>query len=1082
MGKKASFLPHGDIEKYLCCNADESEPGTFKDRELMHRNPHQLIEGVLIAAYAAGANHAFIYIRGEYEEQADILDAALTEAYSRGYVGERILGSDFTCSLVVHRGAGAYICGEETALLDSLEGKRGNPRLKPPFPANQGLYQGPTLINNVETLCNVPHIVVNGADWFSSSGPSARRARRSSRCPATCSAPATTRSSWASRRARSSTASRAARRQGRRVKAWFPGGSSAPVLTEEHLDLPYDFEHMAEAGSMLGSGAIIVVDDSVPIVSVALRLAEFYRHESCGKCVPCREGTNWTVKMLERIDRGEATPMDLDVMADVQDNIIGNCLCVLGDSMAMPVGSMIEHFRPEFEAHIEEAARRQFGSRQFAGRAAVVDLRRGRLMPSGDWITFSIDGREVRAPEGEWLLDAAKRGDVEIPYFCYEQKLGAPVGACRMCMVEVEGIPKLQTSCSTPVKDGMVVYTQTDRVKHAQNAVVEFLLVNHPLDCPVCDKGGECPLQDISYGWGPGRSRFVEDKRNFPKPIALSPLIAIDRERCILCYRCVRFSQEVAEDDQLVFLERADHTFVGTFDGHPYVAPFSGNVIELCPVGALTNTAYRFRARPWDIEGGGIGLHPLPEPVQRRVHGPRRARRAGARARQRRRRRRLAVRQGALGLPVDRRPRSASRSRWCATAACCAPRRGRRRSTRRPRGSRKAGSGVVRARRRARPPTRRASSSSASSARRSARGNVDSRPGGRPAAGAGVRALAHPDLAAARRRHRPRLRRAGARVRPARRGADLRPAAAQGGAPLRRAPGGRVERPDRARRRRHRGAALRARRRRGAAARRSRRRCSTEPRAARATARSGDAAGRRTAERFPAHAELAEFLADHPARAPRRAGRGRHAGPARRRRAADPGRQRDRRLGRAARVGRARAPARSAALTDLALLLGPGRGAGLGADRDPGRRRTAAACARSAACRGSGPGSRRRARRAHRRRRPATRPGRGGEGVLPAALATRCASCPGQAAWDAALGAASFVVAHAQFLGESVARHADVVFPAEAYAEKEGTVTHPDGRLQRLRPAIGHPGEVRMEWQVLLDLAARLGPRGRACR
>jgi NADH-quinone oxidoreductase subunit G len=226
-------------------------------------------------------------------------------------------------------------------------------------------------------------------------------------------------------------------------------------------------------------------------------------------------------------------------------------------------------------------------------------------MTTGDWITFTVDGREVRAPEGEWLVDAAKRGDVEIPYFCYEKRLGAPVGACRMCMVEVEGIPKLQTSCSTPVKDGMVVHTQTDRVKHAQNAVVEFLLVNHPLDCPVCDKGGECPLQDISYGWGPGRSRFVEEKRNFPKPIALSPLIAIDRERCILCYRCVRFSQEVTEDDQLAFLERGDHTFVGTFDGHPYVAPFSGNVIELCPVGALTNTAYRFRARPWDIEGGG---------------------------------------------------------------------------------------------------------------------------------------------------------------------------------------------------------------------------------------------------------------------------------------------------------------------------------------------------------------------------------------------------------------------------------------------------------------------------------------------
>jgi NADH-quinone oxidoreductase subunit G len=220
-------------------------------------------------------------------------------------------------------------------------------------------------------------------------------------------------------------------------------------------------------------------------------------------------------------------------------------------------------------------------------------------------VTFEIDGREVTAPEGTMLVDAAKHGDVEIPYFCYEPKLGAPVGACRMCLVEIEGIPKLQTSCSTPIKDGMVVHTTTGRVKEAQNAVVEFLLVNHPLDCPVCDKGGECPLQDISYGWGPGRSRMIEPKRHFKKPLEVSPLVAIDRERCILCYRCVRFSQEIAEDYQLVFLERGDHTYVGTHDGTPYVAPFSGNIIELCPVGALTSTSYRFRARPWDIEEAG---------------------------------------------------------------------------------------------------------------------------------------------------------------------------------------------------------------------------------------------------------------------------------------------------------------------------------------------------------------------------------------------------------------------------------------------------------------------------------------------
>jgi NADH-quinone oxidoreductase subunit G len=225
--------------------------------------------------------------------------------------------------------------------------------------------------------------------------------------------------------------------------------------------------------------------------------------------------------------------------------------------------------------------------------------------PAPKTITFTIDGLEVQAPENSMLVDAAKYGDVEIPVFCYEPKLGSPVGACRMCLVEIEGIPKLQTGCSTPVKDGMVVHTQSERVKVAQNSVVEFLLINHPLDCPVCDKGGECPLQDITFGWGRGFSRYVDPKRHFVKPLSLSPLIAIDRERCILCYRCVRFSQEISEDHQLVLQERGAHSYVSTFDGHPYVAPFSGNIVELCPVGALTSQPYRFRARPWDIEDAG---------------------------------------------------------------------------------------------------------------------------------------------------------------------------------------------------------------------------------------------------------------------------------------------------------------------------------------------------------------------------------------------------------------------------------------------------------------------------------------------
>ena len=588
MGKKVSFLPKGTMDKYLVCNADESEPGTFKDRELMQKSPHMLIEGIVIASYAAGTNRSFIYIRGEYVLQADVLDAALAEAREAGYVGERILGSEHSLSLVVHRGAGAYICGEETGLLDSLEGKRGNPRLKPPFPAVQGLYQGPTLINNVETLATVPAIMRMGGEEYAKLGVETSTGTKLVSISGQVQRPGNYEIELGIPSREIIYGLAGGPPEGREIKCWFPGGSSAPVLTADDLDVPYDFDSLAKAGSMLGSGAIIIVDDSTPIVELAMKLAKFYRHESCGKCTPCREGTNWTVKMLERIDSGEATPMDLDIMASVQEHIIGNCLCVLGDAMAMPIGSMIAKFRPEFEAHIEAAGWSLFMPR-----------------PEPKTITFTIDGLEVQAPENSMLVDAAKAGDVEIPVFCYEPKLGQPVGACRMCLVEIEGIPKLQTGCSTPVKDGMVVHTQTDRVKTAQQSVVEFLLINHPLDCPVCDKGGECPLQDITFGWGPGHSRFIEPKRHFVKPLELSPTIAIDRERCILCYRCARFSQEISEDNQLVLLERGAHSYISTFDGHPYVAPFSGNIVELCPVGALTSRPYRFRARPWDIEDAG---------------------------------------------------------------------------------------------------------------------------------------------------------------------------------------------------------------------------------------------------------------------------------------------------------------------------------------------------------------------------------------------------------------------------------------------------------------------------------------------
>ncbi len=360
-GRKISFLPHGDMDKYLVCNADESEPGTFKDREIMQKNPHMLIEGVLIASWAAGTARTFIYIRGEYAYQADILEAAIAEARDAGYIGEKILGSDHTVSLVLHRGAGAYICGEETGLLDSLEGKRGNPRLKPPFPAIEGLYNGPTLINNVETLATVPAIIRMGGKEYAKLGTETSTGTKVVSVSGDVQRPGNYEIELGIPSRELIYDLAGGPPEGREIKLWFPGGSSSPVMTKDDLDIPYDFDSMAKAGSMIGSGAVIVIDDSHTVLEVAKKVAKFYAHESCGKCVPCREGTNWTVKMIDRIESGDATPMDLDIMASVQEQIIGNCLCVLGDAMAMPIGAMVQKFRSELEAEIEAARERAEG-------------------------------------------------------------------------------------------------------------------------------------------------------------------------------------------------------------------------------------------------------------------------------------------------------------------------------------------------------------------------------------------------------------------------------------------------------------------------------------------------------------------------------------------------------------------------------------------------------------------------------------------------------------------------------------------------------------------------------------------------
>ncbi len=355
-GMKWGFIPKAPGPKYLCCNADESEPGTFKDRQLIEEDPHQLLEGILIACYAVGIPTAYIYCRGEFAKGARVLARALEEARAKGYVGRNILGSGVDIEVFLHRGAGAYICGEETGLIESLEGKRGQPRLKPPFPAVQGLYQKPTVVNNVETLCNLPHIVLRGAEWFAGIGaPKSTGLRLFSvsghvRRPGNYELPINV-----SLRELIFTHA-GGMREGRRLKAVIPGGSSAPVLTDQHLDVTMDFESLAAAGSMGGSGGVIVMDETTCMVRVGEIVARFYHHESCGQCTQCREGTAWLHKVLARIERGEGRPGDLETLLDVCDNMKGKTICVLSDAAAMPVESYLKYFRDEFEQHIRDRA------------------------------------------------------------------------------------------------------------------------------------------------------------------------------------------------------------------------------------------------------------------------------------------------------------------------------------------------------------------------------------------------------------------------------------------------------------------------------------------------------------------------------------------------------------------------------------------------------------------------------------------------------------------------------------------------------------------------------------------------------
>ncbi|MFH1574405.1 MAG: NADH-quinone oxidoreductase subunit NuoF [Acidobacteriota bacterium] len=356
-GVKWGFVPKNTGKPvYLCVNADESEPGTFKDRLIIEKDPHQLIEGSIISAYAIGCHLAFVYIRGEFVNPARLLEQAVGEAYGKGYLGKNIFGTGFDLDIIIHSGAGAYICGEETALLESLEGKRGHPRLKPPFPAVVGLYDCPTIINNVETLANVPHIVNQGAEWFAAIGTERNTGTRLFGVSGHVNKPGVYEFPMGITLRELIYDHCGGIRNGNRLKAVVPGGSSVPVLGADQVDVRLDFDAVAQAGSMLGSAGVIVMDETTCMVRAARRITKFYAEESCGQCTQCREGTEWLYQVLSRIEEGRGKPGELEILLDICTEMKGRTICPLSDAAAMPVESYIRKFYDEFDAHIRDGS------------------------------------------------------------------------------------------------------------------------------------------------------------------------------------------------------------------------------------------------------------------------------------------------------------------------------------------------------------------------------------------------------------------------------------------------------------------------------------------------------------------------------------------------------------------------------------------------------------------------------------------------------------------------------------------------------------------------------------------------------
>ena len=619
-GLKWSFIPMGENAerpKYMIANADEMEPGTFKDRLLLERDPHQLIEGLVIGAWAIDAELGYIFIRSEYTKGAEIVQRALDEAYEKKYLGKNILGTGFNYDLRLHASAGRYMCGEETGLLNSLEGKRAMPRSKPPHPTASGLWGKPTIVNNVETLCQVPGIIRHGADWFKSLSLTGEGGTKLYGVSGKVKNPGIWELPMGTPIREVIEKHAGGMRDGFQLRAIIPGGASTEFLLPKSFDTPMDFGSMVKVRSRLGTGTIIVLDDKTCPVGLLHNLQTFYARESCGWCTPCRDGLPWVVDTLEALEEGRGEAQDLEILEmhtrfpRSRPNVlrIGSggrwSRCEAGWNFSPMIFNGI-FMRSDAPIRIKDKVR---STKDKSREIIMKNLT--RIYIEGK--PYDVDGRQN-------LLHVCLSLGFDVPYFCWHPAMGS-VGCCRQCAVRVfrdldDKRGNVVMSCMTKISEGMNVVIDDPELIAFRATVIEWLMVNHPHDCPVCDEGGECHLQDMTVMTGHTYRQFRFKKKTYVNQ-NLGPFVNHEMNRCIQCFRCVRFYRDFAGGKDFDVFGAHNHLYFGRHESGTLENEFSGNLVEVCPTGVFTDkTLKKHYTRKWDLQTAPLDLRQLLRWVQ----------------------------------------------------------------------------------------------------------------------------------------------------------------------------------------------------------------------------------------------------------------------------------------------------------------------------------------------------------------------------------------------------------------------------------------------------------------------------------